>query len=60
MFSSYNKTPSRERRGHTAPGQHVHSAQSPEEKKTFWISLSDSVSDSASLSVNVKQRQRLA
>ena len=28
--------------GHSAPGQHVHSAQTPEEKN-FWASLSDSV-----------------
>jgi len=28
--------------GHTAPGQHGHSAQIPE-KKTFWAGLSDNV-----------------
>jgi len=55
FFNFRRKTPpSWGRWGNTAPGQHGHSAQTPEEK-TFWTSLSDSVSAvSASASVSVK------
>jgi hypothetical protein len=43
--------PSWESWGNTASGQHVQSAQTPEEK-TFWNSLSDSV-NAVSVSANV-------
>jgi len=42
LYARRKTPPSGERRGHTAPGQHVHSAQTPEEK-TYWASLSDGV-----------------
>jgi len=45
VSSTYNwkpTPPSWERWGNTAPGQHEHIAQTPEEKN-FWASLIDSV-----------------
>jgi len=42
LESMKGASPSWESWGHTAPGQHGHSAQTPEEKN-LWASLSDSV-----------------